>query len=218
MKVLVQNLTNETKQICRFGGAKLFILPYNFVTFDCYTNAESSFWGKQSIVDNSKNGIKVIVDISEISKLIKLRNAGKLPTGQVNTTVEVNKPVNNVENDVKETPIVAEPIVEVKEEEVQTFNTVQEAEPITEELVEVSTEDIISTDVDNVRTDVEEVPVDVVDEVENNVESPIDTDNLTRDYLETLSKAELQVICENKGISYKKNNSVNTLISLILGE
>ena len=217
MKVLVQNLTNETKQICRFGGAKLFILPYNFVTFDCYTNAESSFWGKQSIVDNSKNGIKVIVDISEISKLIKLRNAGKLPTGQVNTTVEVDKPVDNVENDVEKTPIVAEPIVEVKEE-VQTFTTVQEAEPITEELVEVSTEDTISTDVDIVENNVEEVPVDVVDEVENNVESSIDTDNLTRDYLETLSKAELQVICENKGISYKKNNSVNTLISLILGE
>jgi hypothetical protein len=63
--------------------------------------------------------------------------------------------------------------------------------------------------VETVENDVEEL--DNADNVENNVE-------YTEDYLSTLSKEELQNILINKNISFKKNNSVNTLISLILGE
>ena len=198
MTILVQNLTNETKQICRFGGTKLFILPNNFITFNCTNSAESSFWSKQSIVDNSKNGIKVIIDITEINTLTKLRNAGKLPTtGKVTKEVEivekVETPVETVKEEVVETPVE---ITEVENEvDIPTFTEEVVSEPITEPLEEV--QDTITNE-------------DVVDE------EIVDTVEITEEYLQTLTKEQLQDLATELGISFKKNNSVNTLISLIL--
>ena len=195
MTILVQNLTNETKQICRFGGTKLFILPNNFITFNCTNSAESSFWSKQSIVDNSKNGIKVIIDISEINTLTKLRNAGKLPTtGKVTKEVEVVKKTETVEEPVKTVEKVVETPVEITEVEnevdIPVFTEEVISEPITETLEEVQ-DTIINEEV-------------------------VDTTEITEEYLQTLTKEQLQDLATEKGISFKKNNSVNTLISLIL--
>ena len=154
MTILVQNLTNETKQICRFGGTKLFILPNNFITFNCTNSAETSFWSKQSIVDNSKNGIKVIIDMTEINTLTKLRNAGKLPAiGKVTKEVEivekVETPVETVKEEVVETPVE---ITEVENEvDIPTFTEEVVSEPITEPLEEVqdtiTNEDVVDEEI-----------------------------------------------------------------------
>ena len=205
MTILVQNLTNETKQICRFGGTKLFILPNNFVTFNCTNSAETSFWSKQSIVDNTKNGIKVIIDMTEINTLTKLRNAGKLPAiGKVTENTEViseaekvEKPVETV-NEVVETVETPVEITEVKDEaDIPTFTEEVEAEPITESLEEV-TEDISIYHLDDDSND------DGLDDMSY------------EDYLQTLTKEELQKEATEKGISFKKNYSAKTLISLLL--
>ena len=197
MTILVQNLTNETKQICRFGGTKLFILPNNFITFNCTNSAEVSFWSLQSIKDNSKNGIKVIVDISEINTLTKLRNAGRLPAiGKITEKVETVKDVEKV----VETPTT---ITEVSnKEEIPEFTEVVESEPITEPLEEITG----NTIVEDVITTKEEVIEDTI------------KDLTSEEYLKTLTKEELQNIATEKGISFKKNHSTNTLISLILND
>jgi len=211
MTILVQNLTSETKQICRFGGKKLYILPNNIITFECTNTSEVSYWSKQSIKNLSSLGIKVVVDISEINHLIKLRNASKLAA-----TITSNNTISSDKGN--ESPVIVE----------------NEVTPITEDIVVADTkvEETIEpeTTVDNVENIVEtSIPADVVEdtvveEVENIVEETSDVKTVeniveyTEEYLSTLSKEELQNILINKDIPFKKNNSVNTLISLILGE
>ena len=101
---------------------------------------------------------------------------------------------------VVETPTT---ITEVSnKEEIPEFTEVVESEPITEPLEEITG----NTIVEDVITTKEEVIEDTI------------KDLTSEEYLKTLTKEELQNIATEKGISFKKNHSANTLISLILND
>ena len=214
MTILIQNLTNETKQICRFGGSKLYILPNNIITFECTNTQEVSYWGKQSIRNLDSVGLKVVVDPTQINYLIKLRNAGKLASviGNDNTTISNNEGIeapaiveNNITSISDEVTVVESTVEEAKEpENIINDNSADTVENIVETSIPADVVD--NTTVEEVETTVEET---------KNVETVVE---YTREYLSTLSKEELQNILIDKDISFKKNNSVNKLISLILGE
>ena len=214
MTILIQNLTNETKQICRFGGSKLYILPNNIITFECTNTQEVSYWSKQSIRNLDSVGLKVVVDPTQINYLIKLRNAGKLASviGNDNTTISNNEGIeapaiveNNITSISDEVTVVESTVEEAKEpENIINDNSADTVENIVETSIPADVVD--NTTVEEVETTVEET---------KNVETVVE---YTREYLSTLSKEELQNILIDKDISFKKNNSVNKLISLILGE
>ena len=216
MTILIQNLTNETKQICRFGGSKLFILPNNIITFDCTNTQEVNYWSRQSIKNLDNIGLKVIIDPTQINYLVKLRNAGKLAsiisnnnTVTISNDNGVEAPViveNNITSNTNEVNVIESVIEEAKEPETTVVND-------SVDIVENVVETFIPADVVN-NTNVEEV--ENVSEETNNVETVENIVEYTKEYLSTLSKEELQNILIDKDIPFKKNNSVNTLISLIL--
>lgn len=232
MTILVQNLTNETKRICRFGGQRLYILPNNFITFECTNTQEVSYWSKQSIKDLSSIGIKIIIDTTIIATLIKIRNSGKLTSGVINTDNEVVKDIvntvkSNVEltsNDSSAEAIKVEKVDTPTENVVEVPSTVEETVDNVENDVEkeVIVEDVEATvETDTIPAVEEETEVETINDTDtettDTIEETTSTEvEYTEEYLSTLSKEELQDICINKDIPFKKNNSVSTLINLIL--
>ena len=240
MTILVQNLTNETKQICRFGGTRLYVLPNNFVTFECTNTQEVSYWSKQSIKDLSSVGLRVIIDPNTIASLLKFRNVSKKTFAKITdsvkkvetTTITSNDNATNIETvKIIETdiPTAVENIVEVSstiEETVDNVESVVENEVIVEDVENsVETETTVE-DITKIETPAETdtvLAVEATTETEGTVEAeePTETNDsteveYTEEYLSTLSKADLQEICLNNDIPFKKNNSVSTLINLIL--
>ena len=206
MKFLIRNTTNENRFITRFGGIRICIPAKDFIEFDSDNSMECNYW--QTIKNVA--GLDVVIDINRIRLYNKLKQAGKynVPNTSnvsttVNTTVDVITPAepvdtnNSIQVDVIDNPDVGNDIVtEISEPGV--LQNVEESEPITVDLEEVPTQ-------------IDE-PVTINEQVNEGSKSVA----YTKEELSNMSKEELQEICETFEISYKKNNSINTLITNIM--
>lgn len=212
MIILIQNTSNTDRNICRFGGEEIRIPTKDFITFDCTDFDEGDFWTKQStkVID----GIKVIVDPKTIKLYKKLKANGKyeslISTNEV-AKVDIIKTVDTNIKDATEQvdivePIVSEPIQEPVSEEIIEAVLTEEINPVVSEPETIEVEDIVADDVEDVPTGA----VDVVKTDSTEIE-------YTEEYLNTLSKNELYSILDGLNITYKRNNSVSKLVSLILG-
>lgn len=200
MTILVQNITaDEVKYVYRFNGAKLHIAPSDFICFESFDTAEISYWSKQQNSNSLKsNGLRVELNLAIIKGMQKLKAHGKY----------VCKPV--------QTP---KPVVEEAPEVEATLSIANTAEPIIiSDQTEFNSDETSCsvTDCTEVENPVENVDNDSVENVETIVETETTTSAYTYDYLNTLSKAELKQILDGLNIPYKKNNSLSTLINLIL--
>lgn len=213
MTVLIYNQTDEMKSIQRFNGTKLHILPNNFITFECTSVDEVKYWGVQSTRNLNNIGIRVIIDLGEIRLLQKLKQANRLPAHKVGSVETANSvkvdekcSVDTVITEVNtETEVVSEGVF-------NSVETVSDDEKLTEAIVDDTTETDADTDNDE-NIDIIDNNIEVVND-DNTVQITADISNA--EYLATLDKAELQKILDDMNVSYKKNNSVNTLITLIL--
>ena len=206
MKFLIRNTTEEDRFITRFGGIRICIPAKDFIEFDSDNSIECNYW--QTI----KNviGLDVVTDINRIRLYNKLKQAGKYNVTNtpntptiINTTVDVITPAKQVEDnnsiqvDVIDNPNVnSNSVTEISEPEV--LQNVVESEPITVDLEEVPTQ-------------INE-PVTISEQTNEGSKSVA----YTKEELSNMSKEELQEICETFEIPYKKNNSVNTLITNIM--
>lgn len=203
MTILVQNITaDEVKYVYRFNGARLHIAPLDFICFESFDTAEISYWSKQKNSNSLKsNGLRVELNLAVIKGMQKLKAHGKY----VCKPVQTSKPV------IEETP-----------EMDVTLSIANTAEPIIiSDQTEFSSEETYCsvTDCAEVENSVEIVENDSVENVENIVETiepEITPSTYTYEYLNTLSKAEIKQILDGLNIPYKKNNSLSTLINLIL--
>ena len=217
MTVLIQNLTNEIKHVARFDGSKLHILPNNFVKFECTNPQEVKFWGVQSTRNLSNIGINVVIDDSKIRSLVKLQAAGKLNFVKV-TNNDIKTAVKTVEN-IVETKIDkvenVEKFVETKETYVEPQITIEPTvvEEDTDVAVESTVEEISEPTIEDSNIEEDIALPQITDENVNDVKLCVP---YTEESLSVLSKEELQEILNDMGIAYKKNNSVSTLISLII--
>ena len=206
MKFLIRNTTEEDRFITRFGGIRICIPAKDFIEFDSDNSIECNYW--QTI----KNviGLDVVTDINRIRLYNKLKQAGKYNVTNtpntptiINTTVDVITPAKQVEDnnsiqvDVIDNPNVnSNSVTEISEPEV--LQNVVQSEPIT--------------------VDLEEVPAQTNEPVTNSEQTNEGSKSVayTKEELSNMSKEELQEICETFEIPYKKNNSVNTLITNIM--
>ena len=206
MKFLIRNTTEEDRFITRFGGIRICIPAKDFIEFDSDNSMECNYW--QTI--KNVTGLDVVTDINRIRLYNKLKQAGKynIPNTSntptiINTTVDVITPAkqvgdnNSIQVDVIDNPNVnSNSVTEISEPEV--LQNVVESEPIT--------------------VDLEEVPVQINEPVtiSEQVNEGGKSVAYTKEELSNMSKEELQEICETFEIPYKKNNSVNTLITNIM--
>lgn len=245
MKFLIHNVTNEIKSICRFGGKKVNILPNDYIEFEPNSSLESTFWANISRLNNVP-GINVVVDERKQQLIKKLKRTNKLNTinntntnkvtdsTELITTIEetVNEPVNNeplpeITNDEQ---VVNEEVEEIITTESITENTIENNDVETtsvEDDTNTSINDVVETVVETAEDSNNEVTTDEdtitedVETVETNVESDeIDETNQSVKYseeeLNNMTKAELQAILDDVGVTYRKNNTNATLVNLIL--
>jgi len=206
MKFLIRNTTNEDRFITRFGGIRICIPAKDFIEFDSDNSMECNYW--QTI--KNVTGLDVVTDISRIRLYNKLKQAGKYNVTNTsntttinNATVDVITPAeqvddnNSIQVDVIDNPNVSSnSVTEISEPEV--LQDVVELEPITVDLEEVPAQ-------------INE-PVTISEQVNEDGKSVA----YTEEELSNMSREELQEICETFEIPYKKNNSVNTLITNIM--
>lgn len=206
MRFLIRNTTNENRFITRFGGIKICIPAKDFIEFDSDNSMECNYW--QTI--KNVTGLDVVTDINRIRLYNKLKQAGKYNvTNTSNTPAIINTPVdvitpaeqmddnNSIQVDIIDSPnISSDNITEIPEPEI--LQNVEESEPIT--------------------ADLEEVPAQINESVtiSEQVNESDKSVAYTEEELSNMSKEELQEICETFEIPYKKNNSVNTLITNIM--
>ena len=255
MKFLIQNITNHTKSIIRFGGEGEVLIPANdFIILDSDNASECTYWANVN-KNNNVVGINAIINTAKIRLYTKLKACGKYNTIIGNNTVTetltdttiISKPDEKVvEDNINETTnTIVEPIVEPIVENVITESTidntlttesvvVEGTEPEALEntnIEEVVTETVEETTEPETIVEVEE-PVELNDEVDAEPisEEPVEVEEIneqveettntklayTEEELSTMSKTDLQEICDTYGISYKKNNSISTLVGLIM--
>lgn len=206
MRFLIRNTTNENRFITRFGGIKICIPAKDFIEFDSDNSMECNYW--QTI--KNVTGLDVVIDINRIRLYNKLKQAGKYNVSNtsntpaiINTPVDVITPAeqmddnNSIQVDIIDSPnISSDNITEIPETEI--LQNVEESEPIT--------------------ADLEEVPAQINESVtiSEQVNGSDKSVAYTEEELSNMSKEELQEICETFEIPYKKNNSVNTLITNIM--
>ena len=207
MKFLIRNTTNEDRFITRFGGIRICIPAKDFIEFDSDNSMECNYW--QTI--KNVTGLDVVTDINRIRLYNKLKQAGKYNVTNTsntltinNTTVDVITPAEQIGNNnssiqvevINNSDVSGDSITEIPEPEV--LQNVKESEPITVDLEEVSAQ-------------INE-PVTISEQVNESDKSVA----YTEEELSNMSREELQEICETFEIPYKKNNSVNTLITNIM--
>ena len=126
------------------------------------------------------------------------------------------------ENTIEENTITAEPVV-VEETEPEVVKDTNIEEVVTE-TVEETTEPETIVEVNepvelNDEVDAEPVTEELVEveEINEQVEETTNTKlAYTEEELNTMSKEDLQEICDTYSISYRKNNSISTLVGLIM--
>lgn len=206
MKFLIRNITNEDRFITRFGGIRICIPAKDFIEFDSDNSMECNYW--QTI--KNVTGLDVVIDINRIRLYNKLKQAGKynVPNTSntstiINTTVDVITPAEQIDNNnsmqvevIDNSDVSGDSIIEIPEPEV--LQNVEESEPVTVNLEEVPAQ-INET-------------VTISEQVNDGDKSVA----YTEEELSNMSREELQEICETFEIPYKKNNSVNTLITNIM--
>lgn len=206
MKFLIRNTTNEDRFITRFGGIRICIPAKDFIEFNSDNSMECNYW--QTI--KNVTGLDVVTDINRIRLYNKLKQAGKYNVANtsntpaiINTPVDVITPAeqmddnNSIQVDIIDSPnISSDNITEIPEPKI--LQNVEESEPIT--------------------ADLEEVPAQINESVtiSEQVNESDKSVAYTEEELSNMSKEELQEICETFEIPYKKNNSVNTLITNIM--
>lgn len=163
------------------------------------------------------------ITISEPTDKVVVEDNIKEDTNTITESV-VDEIVEDVitENTIEENTITAEPVVvdETEPEVVEDTNI----EEVVTETVEENTEPETIVEVDepvelNDVVDAEPVTEELVEveEINEQVEETTNTKlAYTEEELNTMSKADLQEICDTYGISYKKNNSISTLVGLIM--
>ena len=184
------------------------------------------FIGANSTIIGNNTVNETVTDtitISEPTDKVVVEDNIKEDTNTITESV-IEETVEEIttENIVEENTITAEPvIVEETEPEVVEDTNIEE---VVTETVEETTEPEIIVEVDepvelNDEIDAEPVTEELV-EVEEINEQVEDTTNTklayTEEELNTMSKEDLQEICDTYGISYRKNNSISTLVGLIM--
>lgn len=206
MKFLIRNTTNEDRFITRFGGIRICIPAKDFIEFDSDNSMECNYW--QTI--KNVTGLDVVTDINRIRLYNKLKQAGKYNVTNTsntptinNTTVDVITPAEQVDDNnsiqvdvIDNSDVSSNSVTEISEPEI--LQNVVESEPITADLEEVLAQ-------------INE-PVTISEQTNEGSKSVA----YTQEELSNMSKEELQEICETFEIPYKKNNSVNTLITNIM--
>ena len=220
MKFLIENTTSDNKFITRFGGQKICIPKHDFIEFDSDDALECTYWS--NLITNPINGINIITDANRIKLLNKLKSCGKynnIAKSKITKKVEISKKVNNVEiveKAVKTPETPNKSTTESKrivENVVETVNEIKEAKDVVENIVE-NVENMVEEN-DVLNTVIKETSIsDIKETVEESKKEQINV--FTKESLSNKSKEELQEILNTYGVEYKKNNSINTLINLII--
>ena len=208
MTIVIQNITNAVKNVNRLGGAQLTILPNDFIKFECDSIEECVFWEKlNSRNDALDSGVIIITDTNIIRRLIKLKNNG-LYDKYYGVRV-VSEPIAETISDPValsvESEVVSESISDIVESVSADCNI---TDTVIDATVESNTIETIATAQDETAT--------VAEDLVNDTPLSNESSEYTEEYLNSLSKSELQAILDTKGITYKKNYSEHRLISLIL--
>lgn len=219
MIILIQNITNDVKYIYRFNGSRVHINSNDFIEFECDDADELNYWVNLSKKDLTDKGICINTDSAKIQLYRKLKRANKYS--------EYIQNVTDVQSTTDIEPVV-EQVTDISEVVVDTNNTVITEDVVIEETVEDTTEEITVQDVvesevvENITDSKEEVVEQEVvqedaDEVVEEITEQSTTSNVyTEEELNSMSKEELQAILDNMGVTYRKNNTNNTLVSLII--
>lgn len=241
MKFLIQNITNQPKSIIRFGGGEVLIPANDFIILDSDNASECTYWANVN-KNNNIVGINAIIDTAKIRLYTKLKSCGKYkdiignntvnetvtntitisePTEKVTVEDNINEDTNTTIESVVEETVVTEPVtVEETESEIKDTTIEETVMETTEEttepetIVEVDEPVILSDEVDAEPVNEELVEVE---EINEQVEETTNTKlAYTEEELCTMSKEDLQEICDTYSISYRKNNSISTLVNLIM--
>ena len=208
MTIVIQNITNTVKNVNRLGGAQLAIQPNDFIKFECDSIEECVFWEKLNSRNDALNsGVIIITDTNIIRRLVKLKNNGlydkyygvKVVSEPIAETIS-NSVALNVESEV-----VSESISDAIESMSADYD---EGDTVFEAPAESNTTETVTT--------AQNETTNVIEDIVNDAPLLNESTEYTEEYLNSLSKSELQAILDTKGITYKKNYSEHRLISLIL--
>jgi hypothetical protein len=190
-----------------------------------YTKLKSC--GKYNTIIGNNTVSETVTDTTTISEPIEevvVEDNIKIDTNTITESVvaEIVEETTN-ESTIEENTITAEPVVVEETEPEEIVDDTKVEESVTE-TVEETTEPETIVEVDepvelNDEVDAEPVTEELVEveEINEQVEETTNTKlAYTEEELNTMSKADLQEICDTYGISYKKNNSISTLVGLIM--
>lgn len=211
-------------------------------TYWANVNKNNNVVGINAIIDTAK--IRLYTKLKSCGKYNTIIGNNTV-NETVTDTITISEPTDKVvvEDNIKEdTNTITESVIEETVEEITTENTVEEntitAEPVvveeTETEVEEDTniEEVVKETIEpetivevnepvelNDEVDAEPVTEELVEveEINEQVEETTNTKlAYTEEELNTMSKEDLQEICDTYGISYRKNNSISTLVGLIM--
>ena len=189
-----------------------------------YTKLKSC--GKYNTIIGNNTVNETVTDtitISEPTDKVVVEDNIKEDTNTITESAieETVEEITTDENTIEENTITVEPVVvEETETEVVEDTNVEEVTETVEETTEPETIVEVNEPVElNDEVDAEPVTEELVEveEINEQVEETTNTKlAYTEEELNTMSKEDLQEICDTYGISYRKNNSISTLVGLIM--
>ena len=208
MTIVIQNITNTVKNVNRLGGVQLTIQPNDFIKFECDSIEECVFWEKLNSRNDALNsGVIIITDTNIIRRLVKLKNNG-LYDKYYGVKV-VSEPIAETISDSVALNVESEVVSESISDAVGSMSAdYDEGDTVFEAPTESNTNETVTTAQDET--------TNVIEDIVNDAPLSNESSEYTEEYLNSLSKSELQAILDTKGITYKKNYSEHRLISLIL--